>query len=87
MAAKVTRENLQRTAKAPGTLIVTAYAACPDITGTVTPDIKEPGKSRLMLMDLRVACCGWEGRLWPRSTGRSVMSAGRRRSEGAPEMF
>ena len=52
MAAKVTRENVGRTVKAPGTLVVTAYAACPDITGTVTPDIKEPGKSRLMLIDL-----------------------------------
>lgn len=52
MAAKVSRENVQRTAKVPGTLVVTAYAACPDITATVTPDIKEPGKSRLMLMDL-----------------------------------
>ena len=52
MAAKVIRENAGRTVKAPGTLVVTAYAACPDITGTVTPDIKEPGKSRLMLIDL-----------------------------------
>ncbi len=52
MAAKVTRDNVQMTAKAPGTLVVTAYAACPDIALTVTPDIKEPGKSRLMLIDI-----------------------------------
>ncbi len=52
MAARVTRDEIQRMVKAPGTLVVTAYAACPDITLTVTPDIKEPGKSRLMLIDI-----------------------------------
>jgi len=61
MAAKVKRENVQMTAKAPGTLVVTAYAACPDITGTVTPDTKEPGKSRLMFIDLAGGKCRMGG--------------------------
>jgi phosphoribosylformylglycinamidine synthase len=61
MAARVTRENVGGAVKAPGTLVVTAYAACPDITGTVTPDIKEPGKSRLMLIDLSRGKCRMGG--------------------------
>jgi phosphoribosylformylglycinamidine synthase len=38
--------------KAPGTLVVSAYVTCPDITKTITPDIKRPGKSRLLYIDL-----------------------------------
>jgi len=52
MAAKVTREGTRQMVKSPGTLVVTAYAACPDITRTVTPDIKQPGRSKLILIDL-----------------------------------
>ena len=52
MAAKVTRDGNGQMAKAPGTLVVTAYASCPDITKTVTPDIKQPGRSKLMFIDL-----------------------------------
>lgn len=36
MAARVGEE----TVKAPGALVITVYAACPDITLTVTPDLK-----------------------------------------------
>ena len=39
------------TVKSPGTFVVSAYAACPDITLTVTPDIKQTG-SDLLLVDL-----------------------------------
>jgi phosphoribosylformylglycinamidine synthase len=40
------------TVKSPGTLVLSAYATCPDITRVVTPDIKKPGLSRLMIIDL-----------------------------------
>ncbi len=53
MAARVVhRDGTTETVKAPGTLVISAYAACPDITKTVTPDLKEPAKSRLMFIDL-----------------------------------
>ncbi|KAG8140824.1 putative Phosphoribosylformylglycinamidine synthase protein [Naja naja] len=45
MAARVGTE----TVKAPGTLVISAYAVCPDITATVTPDLKCPnGKDSLL---------------------------------------
>jgi len=34
------------TVKAPGALVVSAYVTCPDITKTVTPDLKLPGSGR-----------------------------------------
>jgi len=37
--------------KSPGTLVVSAYVTCPDITLTVTPDIKRPGASALYFID------------------------------------
>ncbi|XP_006899247.1 PREDICTED: phosphoribosylformylglycinamidine synthase [Elephantulus edwardii] len=39
MAARVGTE----TVLAPGSLVISAYAVCPDITATVTPDLKHPG--------------------------------------------
>jgi phosphoribosylformylglycinamidine synthase len=48
MAAKVKDE----TVKSPGTLVISGYVGSPDITKTVTPDIKHPGHSRLILIDL-----------------------------------
>jgi phosphoribosylformylglycinamidine synthase len=39
--------------KAPGELTLTCYVTCPDITKTVTPDLKCPaGGSKLLLIDL-----------------------------------
>jgi len=38
--------------KAPGTLVVSLYAPCTDITATATPDVKAPGASALILLDL-----------------------------------
>ncbi len=38
--------------KAPGTLVISAYVTCPDVTKVVTPDIKRPGQSRLLYIDL-----------------------------------
>ncbi len=38
--------------KSPGTLVISAYAPCPDITNVITPDIKRPGRSSLLFIDL-----------------------------------
>ena len=48
MAARVGEEVV----KAPGQVVVSAYASMADVTRVVTPDIKRPGESRLMLLDL-----------------------------------
>lgn len=48
MAATVSGELV----KAPGSLVVLGYAPVPNITNKVTPDIKQPGRSQLMLIDL-----------------------------------
>jgi len=53
MAAKVVHPSGEiETVKSPGTLVISAYATCPDITKVVTPDIKKPGKSKLIYIDL-----------------------------------
>ncbi len=53
MAAQV-RELSGKTeiVKSPGTLVISAYVSCPDITKVVTPDIKRPGESKLLFIDL-----------------------------------
>jgi phosphoribosylformylglycinamidine synthase len=48
MAARVGEEIV----KAPGEVVVSAYATVLDITRVVTPDLKRPGESRLLLVDL-----------------------------------
>jgi len=48
MAAQVEQEIV----KAPGQVVVSAYCSIPDITKILTPDIKCPGESKLMLIDL-----------------------------------
>uniref|UniRef100_A0A8C5DK69 Phosphoribosylformylglycinamidine synthase n=1 Tax=Gouania willdenowi TaxID=441366 RepID=A0A8C5DK69_GOUWI len=45
MAARVGKE----TVKAPGALVISAYAVCPDITATVTPDLEDPGGEGVLL--------------------------------------
>ncbi len=53
MAARVTdTSGKTETVKSPGTLVISAYATCPDITKVITPDIKRPGKSKLLFIDL-----------------------------------
>lgn len=53
MAARVTGKNGEsETVKSPGTLVISAYVTCPDITKVITPDIKRPGESNLMCIDL-----------------------------------
>ncbi|MBI3582708.1 MAG: phosphoribosylformylglycinamidine synthase [Nitrospinae bacterium] len=53
MAAQVRHPSGKtETVKSPGTLVISAYATCPDITKVVTPDLKMPGKSKLIYIDL-----------------------------------
>jgi phosphoribosylformylglycinamidine synthase len=53
MAAKVVHPDGEvETVKSPATLVISAYVTCPDITKVVTPDLKMPGRSRLIYIDL-----------------------------------
>jgi phosphoribosylformylglycinamidine synthase len=53
MAARVTHPSGDHElVKSPGTLVISAYAPCPDVYRVVTPDIKHPGASRLLYIDL-----------------------------------
>ncbi|MCX8026872.1 MAG: phosphoribosylformylglycinamidine synthase [Thermodesulfovibrionales bacterium] len=53
MAAKVRNpDGSIETVKSPPTLVISAYAPVPDITKKVTPDIKKPGISKLIFVDL-----------------------------------
>src|SRR5512135_994229 len=53
MAARVSKpDGSGETVKSPGTLVISAYVTCPDITKTVTPDFKAPGKSKILFIDL-----------------------------------
>jgi len=45
-------EGKTETVKSPGTLVISAYATCPDITKIITPDIKRAGKSKLLYIDI-----------------------------------
>ncbi|HXX56375.1 MAG TPA: phosphoribosylformylglycinamidine synthase, partial [Thermodesulfovibrionales bacterium] len=52
MAARVTDSAGRiETVKSPGTLVISAYATCPDITKIITPDVKRPGRSKLLFID------------------------------------
>jgi phosphoribosylformylglycinamidine synthase len=52
MAARVRdASGNTETVKSPGTLVISAYATCPDITKVITPDIKRPGQSKLIFID------------------------------------
>lgn len=48
MAARVGEEVV----KSPGNLTISAYCTVPDITKTVTPDLKRPDESSLIFIDL-----------------------------------
>ncbi len=53
MAARVTKsDGTIETVKSPGTLVISAYTSCPDITKTITPDLKAPGRGKLLFIDL-----------------------------------
>ena len=46
--------------KSPRELVISAYATMPDITKVVTPDIKKPGQSQLIFIEIAKA----EGPAW-----------------------
>ena len=53
MATRVNDEKGKtETVKSPLQLVISAYCTVPDITKVITPDIKAPGKSKIMLIDL-----------------------------------
>lgn len=52
MAAKVKTPEGIEIVKSPGTLVISAYAPCPDINKVITPDIKARGKSLIIHIDL-----------------------------------
>ncbi|KPK01680.1 MAG: phosphoribosylformylglycinamidine synthase, partial [Nitrospira bacterium SG8_35_4] len=53
MATQVQKKSGDtETVKSPGALVISAYVTCPDITNVITPDIKRPGKSKLLFIDL-----------------------------------
>jgi len=53
MAARVTHPSGEHeVVKSPGTLVISAYAPCPDVYKVATPDIKLPGSGRLIYIDI-----------------------------------
>ncbi len=52
MACEIKVENMIKKITSPGTFIASAYVPMADITKKVTPDIKRPGFSRLMYLDI-----------------------------------
>jgi len=53
MAAKVPLpDESTEFVKSPGQLVISGYCTVPDITKVITPDIKKPGESRLLFVDL-----------------------------------
>jgi phosphoribosylformylglycinamidine synthase len=42
----------QETVKAPGSLVISAYVPCPDITKVVSPDLELPASGRLLYVNL-----------------------------------
>ncbi len=53
MAARVNHPSgLIETVKSPSTLVISAYAPCPDVTKVITPNIKSASNSLLMFIDL-----------------------------------
>ena len=52
MAAVVQKGDTREVVKAPGSLVISAYSPCPDVTKVMTPDIKRPGKTKLLYVDM-----------------------------------
>ena len=52
MAAIAPGEGGDETVKAPGALVLSGYVTCPDITQTVTPDLKYPDDGVILYVDL-----------------------------------
>ncbi|HCR19366.1 MAG TPA: phosphoribosylformylglycinamidine synthase [Candidatus Latescibacteria bacterium] len=45
-------QGADETVKAPGALVISAYVTCPDVTKTVTPDLKLGDEGRMLFVDL-----------------------------------
>ncbi|PRP85385.1 phosphoribosylformylglycinamidine synthase [Planoprotostelium fungivorum] len=54
MAARVpaSADRAAELVKSPGTLVISNYVSCPDITNVITPDIKKAGQSNILFVDL-----------------------------------
>ena len=52
MAAIAPGEDGEETVKTPGTLVISGYVTSPDITQTVTPDLKYPDEGIILYVDL-----------------------------------
>ncbi len=53
MAAHVTNDSgAEETVKAPGELTISVYVTCPDVTKTITPDLKLVGSGHLLYVNL-----------------------------------
>ncbi|MCY3868445.1 MAG: phosphoribosylformylglycinamidine synthase [Gemmatimonadetes bacterium] len=52
MAAIAPGEDGDETVKTPGTLVISGYVTSPDITQTVTPDLKYPDEGLILYVDL-----------------------------------
>ncbi len=52
MAAIAPGEDGEETVKTPGTLVISGYVTSPDITQTVTPDLKHPDEGIILYVDL-----------------------------------
>ena len=52
MAAIAPGDEGDETVKAPGALVLSGYVTCPDITQTVTPDLKYPDDGVILYVDL-----------------------------------
>ena len=52
MAAIAPGEDRDETVKTPGTLVISGYVTSPDITQTVTPDLKHPEEGIILYVDL-----------------------------------
>ena len=52
MAAIAPGDDGDETVKAPGTLVISGYVTSPDITQTVTPDLKYPDEGIILYVDL-----------------------------------
>ena len=71
-------ERATETVKAPGSLVLSAYVTCPDITKTVTPDLELPETGRILYVDLGGGQVSASvARRWPRSSLRSATSVTR----------
>ena len=51
MAALAPGDEGDETVKAPGALVISGYVTCPDITQTVTPDLKYPDDGVILYVD------------------------------------